>query len=116
MTLRLNEWRGALPRAVLLAVAVALIPLPAAAAERRPSPKPGTIKASVDKISVRDFAPAAVAKAKAARAERQASGGGRDASFFKTKPGVLVLVVMIAGTGYALYSAQHDRITSPAKK
>ena len=34
----------------------------------------------------------------------------------RTKPGVLVLVVMIAGTGYALYSAQHDRITSPAKK
>jgi hypothetical protein len=24
--------------------------------------------------------------------------------------------VMVAGTGYALYSVKHDRITSPSKK
>jgi hypothetical protein len=31
-------------------------------------------------------------------------------SFFKTRTGVAVLVVMAVGTGYALYSTSHDRI------
>lgn len=115
MTLRLTGWRGALPRAVLLAAATALIPLPVAAADERPSPKPGTIKASVDKIAASDFAPTRSARAGAARRAKQDSQG-RDVSFFKSKPGIVILAVMVAGTGYALYSAQHDRISSPAKK
>jgi hypothetical protein len=31
-------------------------------------------------------------------------------SFFKTRTGVLVLAIMAAGTGYALYSVKEDRI------
>jgi len=34
----------------------------------------------------------------------------KSGSFFKTRTGVLVLVVMAAGTGYALYSVKEDRI------
>jgi len=36
-------------------------------------------------------------------------------SFFKTRTGVLVLVVMAAGTGYALRSVSKDRIHSSAR-
>ena len=36
-------------------------------------------------------------------------------SFFKTRTGVLVLVVMAAGTGYALYSVKEDRIHGSAR-
>ena len=36
---------------------------------------------------------------------------GRSGSFFKTKEGVAVLVVMAVGAGYALYSVKNDRIT-----
>jgi hypothetical protein len=101
---------------VVLAVATALIPLPALAAEdARPSPKPGSIKASVEKIDARALAPARPTRANEARRAAQGTTG-RDTSFFKSKPGILVLAVMAVGTGYALYSTQHDRITSPAKK
>lgn len=40
----------------------------------------------------------------------------QSSSFFKTRTGVVIAAVMIAGTGYALYSAQHDRIHSAGKK
>ena len=114
MTLRPSKRRGLLPRAIMLAVATALVPLPALADDARPTAKPGTIKASVEKISARDFAPAKPAKAVSARLQQE--GAGQGASFFKTKPGIVALAVMIGGVGYALYSTQHDRITSPAKK
>lgn len=31
-------------------------------------------------------------------------------AFFKTGPGLMVIAVLAAGTGYAVYSAKHDRI------
>ena len=34
----------------------------------------------------------------------------KSGSFFKTRTGVVVLVVMAVGTGYAVYSAKEDRI------
>jgi hypothetical protein len=48
----------------------------------------------------------------AAKAQAQATKTG---SFFKTRTGVLVLVVMAAGTGYALRSVSKDRIHSSAR-
>jgi hypothetical protein len=33
-------------------------------------------------------------------------------SFFKTPAGMIVLGIVAAGTGYAIYSASHDRIHS----
>ncbi len=37
-------------------------------------------------------------------------------SFFRTPLGIVVLAAVGAGTAYALYSSQHDRIHSPARK
>ena len=113
MTLRLSEWRGRLPRAVLLAVVMSLIPLRIAAADERPSSKPGPIKASIEKIAVSDSGAARTARVSAAKRTQES---GRSGSFFKTKTGILALAVMIAGAGYAVYSTQNDRIESPGKK
>lgn len=40
----------------------------------------------------------------------------RSGSFFKTRTGLLVIAVMAAGTGYALYSAKEDRIRGSIRK
>ena len=114
MTVRLTEWRGALPRAVLLAVAAALVPLPVAASDTKPAPKAKTIQASMQEMVARDVA-AAPTRVATRRAE-QGSQSRESVAFFKSRPGVIALAVLIAGTGYALYSAQHDRIRSAGKK
>lgn len=114
MTVRLTEWRGALPRAVLLAVTAALVPLPVAASDTKPAPRPKTIQTSMQEMVARDVA-AAPARLATRRAE-QSSQSKESVAFFKSRPGVIALAVMIAGAGYALYSAQHDRIRSAGKK
>ncbi len=114
MTVRLTEWRGALPRAVLLAVAIALVPLPVAASDRKPAPKPQTIEASMRDMVVRDVAAAPARPA--IRRDAQAGQSKESIGFFKTKPGMVALAVMIGGVGYALYSAKHDRIHSAGKQ
>jgi hypothetical protein len=112
--LRIMKWRGAIGRAVLLTLAAALMPLPATAADGPSSkPKATPIKASVEKIGASDFATASASRTKVVRAQ---SSGMTDRSFFKTKPGMIALAVMATGVGYAVYSAKHDRITSPAKQ
>jgi len=111
------KWRGSTAAAVLLTMAAALNPLPAAAAVTRPADKPPkatTIKASVEKIGAGDFTQPGRANRNAVRA--QSTSGMADKSFFKTKPGVIALAVLAAGVGYAVYSANNDRITSPAKQ
>ena len=56
-----------------------------------------------------------VANTKPAEAPKTPAQAGRSSSFFKTPTGVVVLVVMAAGTGYALRSVSKDRINSPAR-
>ncbi len=106
---------GALPRAVLLAVAVALVPIPALAGDAPPVPRGKSIQASVRDAVAREVA-AMPARSGATVRAAQTSGGKESAAFFKTGPGIVALIVMAGGAGYAIYSAQHDRITSPAKK
>jgi hypothetical protein len=56
-----------------------------------------------------------VAPATAARRDQGSSSNGM-MSFFKSRPGMIALTVMAVGTGYAIYSASHDKITSPGRK
>ena len=111
VALRSSRWSGGLPRAMLLAVVVSLLPVPALASERA-APKPGPIKAAVKKIASTD---APVLRSSAARGARQTTPQ-RDGSFFKTKTGLVALAVMAVGVGYAIYSTQEDRIKSPGKE
>lgn len=114
MTVRTRSWCGRMTRAAGYVVIAALIPLPAAASDTATTPSPPTIKASMEKIVVRDVTAKPVRK-DVARAD-QGSSAGSSPGFFKTKPGIIALAVMGVGVGYALYSAQNDRIHSPGKK
>ena len=116
MTVRITSWRGVLPRAGLLAVIIALVPLPVAAGNGGTDAKNPTIKASMERIVARDLTAASASSKAAVRPARQGRAPGDSPAFFKSGPGIVALVVMVAGTGYALYSAQHDRITSAGKK
>jgi hypothetical protein len=98
----------------LLAVIIALVPLPAAASDGETDAKTPTIKASMERIVARDLTAAPASSA--VRPARQGRAPGDSPAFFKSGPGIVALVVMVAGTGYALYSSKHDRITSAGKK
>ena len=106
----------------MLVLALALIPLPVAASEApagTPAAPATTVKSS--QVSLKDGAARAAARtplASTARARRAAqdSAGKDSPAFFKTKGGAIALAVMVAGVGFALYSAKNDRITSPAKE
>lgn len=117
MAWRLRCGCHAASRAAALALMVAVVPLPLSAADAasRARTKTPTLKESVAQVAAgRDVATAP--KATAARASRQTPAAASTPGFFKTRPGMVALAVMIAGTGYAVYSAQHDRIHSPGKK
>ena len=115
MTLKTRSWCGRMARAASLVVIAALMPLPAAASDTATAPSPPTLKGSMEKIVVRDVT-TKPARKDVARDDRQGSSTGSSPGFFKTKPGIIALAVMGAGVGYALYSAQNDRIHSPGKK
>lgn len=115
MTVRFIKWRGALPRAMLLAVAAALIPPPVAASDAKPAPKARTIQASMQDIVARDIATTRAPRTAMRRAE-QSNVSKESSAFFKTKPGMIALAILAAGTGYALYSVKHDRVHSAGKK
>ena len=113
MSLGLFNGSQRLTRAILLVVSASLIPLPVFAEERSAS-KPGPITAAVEKIAESDRKTGPSARTSAAPRAQQAPGTNR--SFFKTKPGIIALVVMAVGTGFAIYSTQNDRIESPGKQ
>lgn len=115
MTVRQTHWRGAIPRAVLLAVVASLVPIPVMASDAKPAQKPGTIQASMREVVAREVAAMTPRPAAAARAQ-QSTTSKESVAFFKTGPGMVALAVLAAGVGYAIYSTQHDRIKSPAKQ
>jgi hypothetical protein len=137
---------GRISRAVLLVVIAALIPLPALAGEKDLSATISDLQPSTPGVLARELAlvptvlsrepqslsgasnvsrPLSTALSRAGgrlsrsstvRRSEQAAPGTDSPTFFKTPTGAVVLAVMIVGVGYALYSAQHDRINSPGKK
>lgn len=130
VTVRLPLSRRALPRAVILAVSVALIPLPASAGNPAPpteptkaptvvAPEPRPLRAAIEKLDSRDLEPRSTSSRTAPRRSdrsAQADTVKQSRAFFKTGPGIAVLAVIAAGFGYALYSTSHDRINSPGKE
>ncbi len=107
-------WRWRPARLVALAVIIALVPLPALAGEASQSAKTPGLLASVAKLGVTERLTAP--RPPTARRQQAGEGDLRSASFFKRPIGIVLLVTMAVGTGYALYSTQHDRVSSPGKK
>lgn len=122
MTVSLAMVRRTSARAVFLALIVALIPLPLAASDNNALPKAPavekspTLLASMAVIVARDVWSAPATLPVARRAQQGGVAGAESPRFFKTRAGIVVAALMIAGTGYALYSSRHDRITSAGKK
>jgi hypothetical protein len=106
--------RGTRVKRVLGAVVVALIPWSAAAGDAT-VPLKTPLRSALSDVRTRKLAPARSTTTVAQRSEQSASPAKQSPSFFKTPAGVAVLAVVGAGTGYAIYSAQHDRIHSPGK-
>jgi len=99
----------------MLALAVTLlVPLPALAGEKASSVSTKVSKPSIQQIVAREAARTPLAASSARR--EQSNPSKESTAFFKTKAGMVALAVMAVGAGYAIYSASHDRITSPAKQ
>ena len=98
----------------LVILVVALIPWSAAAGETTTPPAPSLRTALAD-IRTRELTAPRPSRPVARRSEQTANPAVESPSFFKTRTGVIVVGVLAAGAGYAIYSAQHDRIHSPGK-
>jgi hypothetical protein len=101
-------------RVLVLALAIAAAPMPSLAGEASPAaPAAPVLKDAIAK---------AAASMPLAKARAQATGGKPDkselgsTSFFKKPAGIIALVVVAVGTGYAFYSVSHDRIHSVVRK
>jgi hypothetical protein len=106
---------------VFVALVAALSPLPlAAASDRAVTPastaKPKTLQSAVHAAAVRDAAVVAAPRARTTRRADQSGTSKQSPGFFRTGAGAIALAVMAVGTGYAIYSASHDKISSPGKK
>ena len=124
--------RSAVPRVVVFALSVALVPLPVAA--RAPTtppvpdqPKPAAVetikppqqqplRAAIEKVDARELQRATPSQRPATRRSAQSTDVNKESpAFFKSGTGIVVLAVIAAGVGYALYSVSNDRINSPGR-
>lgn len=107
MKLQVRSWR-LVARVVIIALVLAAIPLPGLAEEStQPVATPG-LRASIAKAAANTkVSPSQSPKASAP--DKAALGSLK---FFKTPAGMIVLAVVAAGSGYAIYSASKDRIHS----
>ena len=108
-----SAWRVACARLVAAGVIIALAPLPLAAAEANlPAPPSINIKAAVQKFAA---AERAASNRTAPAQTAQPAAAPQSPSFFRTPLGLAVIAVVGAGSAFAVYSAQHDRIHSATR-
>jgi len=121
VTVRCSQAPARFRRAAAFAIAVTFLPLPLAAADQGTTPSAAQpLKTSIAKHAAREVlvsspkradATGAAAQTRAQRSNPQSGGK----SFFSSPAGIACLAVIGAGTGFALYSASHDRIHSVAR-
>ena len=98
---------------VVMVAFLATVFVPAmAAAQAQPADSNAFSNKSIEKVvaNTKPAAEKAIAASRGAAAVPKTAQAGRSGSFFKTREGVAVLVVMAVGTGYALHSLSKDRI------
>ena len=107
-----------LRRAAMLALAITLVPLPLFAADPAAPASAQPLKASIATHAKRDvLVPTAKQSTPNAQsAIRAQKSDPHQPGFFRSPAGIACLAVIAAGTGYALYSASHDRIHSVARQ
>jgi len=102
----------------MLAIAVTLVPLPLFAADPPAAAPAQPLKTSIAMHAKRDVL-VTTAKQSASNAQsptRAQKNDPHQPGFFRSPAGITCLAVIAAGTGYALYSASHDRIHSVARQ
>lgn len=105
-------WRSERARVLAAGLMIVLVPWPLAAAEAdRPAPAI-TLKTAIAKAAATERLASSTAAAQPAAPAGVAPESRR---FFKTPLGVAVIAIVGAGTAYAIYSAQNDRIHSAAR-
>lgn len=117
MTRRLMRWTSPVAGALALVMAITFAAPPATAAEAGKAPmapvQSRLSAATAAKLATLAPSPRAFAQAPSS----PASSGGESKSFFSTPAGVASIVLMVAGVGFAVYSANHDRkpVKSPIR-
>jgi hypothetical protein len=111
LEVRVKRLKGCLAPGAWAIVASLLVVMPAAAAgadELRPAPRQTKSLTTLSAATLKTLR-------SPADAQTPSSGSDSDTSFFKTKKGAAVIVLIAAGFGYALYSKSHDRVKSPIR-
>jgi len=116
MTDTRSVWRRTCARLVAAGMTIALASVPLAAAAADSSAPPSiNLSAAVAKAASTER----LASNAAARVQTPQQGTAlapEPKSFFKTPLGIAVIAVVGSGTAYAVYSAQHDRIHSTTRQ
>jgi len=102
----------------MLAIAVMLVPLPLMAADRAAAPSAHPLKTAIARHAEKEVLVSAPQHSdrRATQTRAQDNSPRQGSSFFRSPAGVACLAVLAAGTGYAIYSANHDRIHSVARQ
>ena len=113
-------WRRHLARVLILALVAGAVPADCLAGGTPPPPGESapTLAASIQKAAVMESAKMGKARASSSVAAQDPGQPRTDlgsTSFFKKPAGIVALILVGVGTGYALYSTSNDRIKSPAK-
>jgi hypothetical protein len=119
VTERSTRRPASLRRAAILTIALTLVPLPLLAADPPAAAPAQPLKSSIEMHAKRDVlvTPAKQSLSTGQSATRaQGSNDPHQPGFFRSPAGIACLAVIAAGTGYALYSASHDRIHSVARQ
>src|SRR5262245_4439354 len=98
-------------RALVGFVAALLIPISASAADKVQSSQ-APFRSALAEVRTRGPAAHPVPTQTSQHAEQASPSPATESrAFFKTPTGIVVLAALGAGIGYALYSAQHDRVS-----
>jgi hypothetical protein len=108
---RSSQW---VIRVLVVALAVAAAPLPSFAGDPNTPVKP---RPTLTLLVKQAAAVTPVTVARAQGTTNKADKSSLDSpSFFKSKAGVIALVVLTAGAAFTIYSSQNDRIQSVARQ
>ena len=91
-------------------LATAFVPAVAAQAQAPPANSNAFSNKSIEKVVADTKVVTEASRRGKDDAPKTPAQATKTGSFFKTRTGLLVLAVMAAGTGYALYSVKEDRI------
>ncbi len=115
MTSSLSAKPGPFCRAVVLVGITALIPLPLAAADNGSPGSTHPLQAAITKHAASEAAKVSAPRTNASR-QTASSNDPRSGGFLHSPAGIACIAVLAAGTGYAVYSANHDRIHSVVRQ